>query len=259
MELRVATFNLRNFTAEDGDDRWERRVDQVAAMFRATGAVVVGTQEGYHAMLQDLAARLPEFRWTGLGRSGNLEDEFCAVFHRPDAVSPVASGHFWLSETPEVAGSRSWGSSVPRMCTWVRLRLGPGPELLVFNTHLDHRSAEARLEGIRVICRTIAESRRALGLPALLLGDLNATPDSPVVSFLRSGPGLVDAFTALAPAAPGGTFHGFRGGDAGGTIDYIFGTPDLAFSATEVYRNRIDGRYPSDHYPVAATVHLPEA
>ena len=257
MELRVATFNLRNFTANDGEDRWERRVDQVAEMFRRTGAAVLGTQEGYHAMLQDLAARLPEFRFTGLGRRGDLEDEFCAVFFRPDAVSALDSGHFWLSETPEVAGSRSWGSSLPRMCTWVRLRLGAGAQLLLFNTHLDHRSAEARERGIRLICRTIAERRAAEGLPSVLMGDLNASGDSPVVSFLRTESGLVDAFAALA-APPGGTFHGFHGGAGGDPIDYIFGTPDLAFSATEVHRERIDGRYPSDHYPVATTVRLPE-
>jgi endonuclease/exonuclease/phosphatase family metal-dependent hydrolase len=255
VELRVATFNLRNFTAQDGENSWAFRVGAVAEAMRATGAAVIGTQEGYLAMLRDLEPLLPEFRWEGLGRRGDGEDEFCAVFHRPEAAAEEV-GHFWLSETPDVPGSSSWGSSLPRMCTWVRLRLAGGQRLLCYNTHLDHQSAEARERGIRLICARLFARRQEDGLPALLLGDLNATPDSAVVRFLREESGLVDSFGALGGADPGGTFHAFRGG-GGPTIDYIFGTPDLAFAETAVCREPVAGRHPSDHHPVAATVRLP--
>jgi endonuclease/exonuclease/phosphatase family metal-dependent hydrolase len=261
LDLTVATFNLRNFTAKDGENAWELRVDQVAEMIRRTGARIVGTQEGYLEMLLQLGERLPEFRWVGRGRRGEREDEFCAVFYRHAELAPEEAGHFWLSETPDVPGSSSWNSSIPRMCTWVRFRLGAGAgrPLLVYNTHLDHRSGEAREQGIRLICRRLGERRRQQADPALLLGDLNAGEGSDVVRFLRRQSGLVDAFSALAAPVAGGvgsTFHGFQGGEAGDPIDYIFGTPDLSFAATAVRREKIDGRYPSDHYPVVTTVRL---
>ena len=258
MEITVATFNLRNFTARDGENAWAARVPQVAEMMRRTGAAVIGTQEGYEEMLTELAGALPQLRWVGMGRRGDRQDEFCAVFYRPDLVALDEVGHFWLSETPDVPGSSSWASSLPRMCTWVRLELAGRP-LLLYNTHLDHLSAEAREQGIRLICHRIGERRFPAGPPALLLGDLNAGLDSGVVRFLRQESGLVDAYSALPGGGPiGATFHGFHGGEAGGPIDYIFGTGDLTFRATAIRRERIDGRYPSDHYPVVTTVQLPD-
>lgn len=256
-ELTVATFNLRNFTAQDGDNAWTLRVDQVAEMIRRTGAGIVGTQEGYLEMLQQLGERLPEYRWVGQGRRGGAEDEFCAILYRHNEVEPEEVGHFWLSETPRAPGSSAWNSSLPRMCTWARLRLRDGARLHAYNTHLDHKSGEAREQGMRLICRLLRERRRQEGLPAVLMGDFNAGGGSPVVRFLREESGLVDAFSALAgrrTEGVGATFHGFGGGAAGDPIDYIFGTEDLAFVATEVRREQIDGRYPSDHYPVVTTL-----
>lgn len=261
MDLTVATFNLRNYTAKDGDNAWAMRLDQVAAMIRRTGASIVGTQEGYFEMLQHLEERLPEFRWVGQGRRGDRADEFCAIWYRHDRLEAEEVGHFWLSETPEVPGSSSWNSSLPRMCTWARLRAREGDRrmLHVYNTHLDHVSGEAREHGMRVICRILGERRRVEGLPAVLMGDFNAGEGSSVVRFLREESGLVDAFSALERTTGEGigrTFHGFRGGADGDPIDYIFGTGDVAFGGTEVRREQVDGRYPSDHYPVVTTVRL---
>ncbi len=261
MELTVATFNLRNYTAKDGDNAWTLRVDQVAEMIRRTGADIVGTQEGYHEMLLHLAERLPEYRWVGQGRHGGTESEFCAIFYRADRVAAEEVGHFWLSETPEVPGSTGWDTSMTRMCTWARFRLDQAParSLLVYNTHLDHVGVQAREQGIRLICRTMEQRRRQEATPALLMGDLNAGQGSGVVRYLREESGLVDAYSALPGRAQrgiGSTFHGFKGGTDGDPIDYIFGTEDIVVLTTEVRREQIDGRYPSDHYPVVARLRL---
>lgn len=261
MDFTVATFNLRNYTAKDGDNAWDLRVDQVADMIRRTGALIVGTQEGYHEMLLQLAERLPEYRWVGQGRHGGTESEFCAIFYRSEDVAAEEVGHFWLSETPEVPASNSWDSSMPRMCTRARFRCRQDPPraFLAYNTHLDHVGVQAREQGIRLICRTLEQHHREEAVPALVMGDLNAGEGSGVVRFLREESGLVDAFFALRGRAEHGigrTFHGFQGGAQGDPIDYIFGTRDLAFLEAEVRREQIDGRYPSDHYPVVARVRL---
>ncbi len=257
MNITVATFNLRNNRARDGENAWALRVDVVASMFRRTGAQIVGTQEGYVEMLIELGERLPEFRWIGVGRRGGSEDEFNALFYRGDQVRVQEQGHFWLSETPEVPGSSSWQSSVPRMCTWARFApiAASGGPLMVYNTHLDHQSAQAREQGIRLICRRIGEFRRQDGLPALLIGDLNASEGSPVLRFLREESGLRDAYSAMAGAV-GRTYHGFSGGVEGDPIDHIFATPDVEMTGTMVRRETLDGRYPSDHYPVVTTARL---
>lgn len=266
MDFVAATFNLRTETGRDGENAWPARADRAAEMVRGTGALIVGTQEGSHRMLTDLAARLPEYAWIGQGRRGGTLDEHCAIFYRAEGAAAEDAGHFWLSETPEEPGSRSWDSSLPRMCTWARFRLGggAGARFVVYNTHLDHRGPEARERGIRLICARLRARRAEDGVPALLMGDLNAEEDSEVVRYLRGasgteGPGLTDAFTALRGETGegiGGTFHGFRGGDGGSPIDYIFGTDGVAFVATEVRREEIGGGYPSDHYPVLTTVRL---
>lgn len=256
MDITVATFNLRTHRGRDGENAWEQRVDAVAATFTRLGATLVGTQEGHPEMLADLAARLPDFRWVGQSRFGEQPDEYCALFYRPAEVEIDAVGHFWLSETPDVPASQSWESSLPRMCTWARCRFGAsGPALTVYNTHLDHVSERARLEGVRVIARALEARRRDDHLPALLMGDLNAGWGSAPLRFLREDLGLRDAFAASGPEAVGRTFHGFAGGSAGDPIDYIFGTPDLALRGAQVFREQIGGRYPSDHYPLVARVH----
>ncbi len=160
-----------------------------------------------------------------------VRHEFCAVFFRTDTLEVQDISHFWLSEQPEVPGSISWGSSLPRMCTRVQFRstAEPGRRFVVFNTHLDHQSEEARIQGIRLICRAIAADREARGVPALLMGDLNAGYGSPVARFLRTESTLIDAFAAKDALPIGCTFHGFRGGAEGDPIDYIFGTPDVSF------------------------------
>lgn len=256
LRLTVATFNLRTCRGGDGENGWERRVDQVAQTFRLLGATIVGTQEGHPEMLADLASRLPEFRWFGASRLGDRPDEYCAIFYRPAEIELTTGGHFWLAETPTLPASRGWDSSLPRMCTWARCSLGPtGPAITVYNTHLDHVGEQARLEGIRQIVRTLQATRAEDGLPAVLMGDFNAGPGAAPVRFLREESGLRDAYGADAEI--GRTYHGFRGEEGGAPIDYIFTTPDLACADTRVWRERVDGRYPSDHYPVLTHLRRP--
>ena len=258
MELRAATFNLRTDTARDGEHVWPHRAHRVAEMIRRLDALVVGTQEASFAMLSDLSERLPDYRWIGQGRRGGTQDEFSAILYRPEAVEAEEAGDFWLSETPEQPGSISWNSRAPRMCTWVRCQSkdAAGRRFLVYNTHLDHVSDDARLKGIELICQRVQGRRLEVKLPALLMGDLNSGEASRVVRYLRGdgaagrGPRLVDAFSAIAGGRIGATFHGFRGGSEGEPIDYVFGTDDVEFASTQVRRDQIDGGYPSDHYPV---------
>lgn len=265
MDISVMTFNLRNCMARDGDNIWANRIERAARAIRDNDPLIVGTQEGYRVMLDDLDSRLSGYAWLGDGREEGREGEHCAIFYRNEEVEVLDQGQFWLSEQPDQVGSKGWDAQCTRICTWAHFRsLREGKrEFVVFNTHLDHRGQQAREQGIALIWRAIKEQRDTKRLPIILMGDFNVDPTNPVVQFLRGYAALggesaqmTDAFSAM-DGPVGATFHGFRGGVDGRPIDYIFVTPDVRVLQTKVDRRMIDGGYPSDHYPVTANLRLP--
>lgn len=249
--LTVCTFNIRYGTAPDGDNSWPLRRAAVATTLRAAAAAIIGLQECQAHQRADLQAALPGYAWFGVGRDdGRDGGEMCAVLIDPQRLAVVDGGHFWLSATPDVAGSRSWGNDLPRMATWVRLRVlddtaSAWPRLLVINTHLDHASAAARHAAIDMLRAFIA--RHAADAP-LLLGDFNAPRPSAEMTRL-----LADGVLTLVPTE-GGTFHDFTGGADGLAIDWIAHDGRLRCHAARVVRTAIDGRWPSDHHPLLAVL-----
>jgi endonuclease/exonuclease/phosphatase family metal-dependent hydrolase len=273
MELAVMTFNLRYHEVKDGENAWPYRVGKAADVIGRHRPAIVGTQEGLFPMLVELKERIDGYEWIGEGRGGGHEDEHNAIFYHTAELRVMEKGQFWLSEQPMQPNSRSWGSSLPRICTWARFQAKKDTQLefLVYNTHLDHESQLARENGIALIRRTMeAERDRHMPpgerdrkpLPLILTGDFNATPDNPAVAFLRSqqaadGPfcRLTDAYEA-ADGDIGGTFHGFKGGESGEPIDYIFVSGEIRVLETKVIRDKVNGGYPSDHYPVQARLSI---
>ena len=100
-----------------------------------------------HAQRDFLAEKLPGYAVFSAGRDdGKDAGESAAVFYRKERFEKLDGGHFWLSETPDVPGSKGWDAALPRVATWVRLkdRAAPDrPPVLFLNTHLDHRGAAA--------------------------------------------------------------------------------------------------------------------
>lgn len=121
--LSVMSYNLRFLNPnEKAEDQWSRRKLLMAELLRQLAPDVMGTQEGVYQQLKDLTAEMPELEWIGLGRDGGSRGEFMAVFYRKARLEPLAYDHFWLSDTPEVMGSSTWGNSNRRMVTWVKFR-----------------------------------------------------------------------------------------------------------------------------------------
>ncbi|MFH5181724.1 endonuclease/exonuclease/phosphatase family protein [Paenibacillus sp. TAB 01] len=263
MKCTVMTFNLRYDNPNDGADAWPHRVDNVAETIREHSPLVVGTQEGYLAMLTALDEQLDGYTWIGQGRFGGHENEHCAIFYKEHELELRDHGQFWLSETPEEAASKSWDSMFPRVCTWAHfIHHETGKAFLVYNTHLDHYAQAARDHGSKVIWKRIVSHKEEFGLPVVLLGDFNSTPGDLPIRFLRGETAfeghqtwLKDAYAAL-PGAIGLTAHSFQGGSDGEPIDYIFVSPDVEVLSTAVERRHFGGRYPSDHYPIVSRVSL---
>jgi endonuclease/exonuclease/phosphatase family metal-dependent hydrolase len=142
--LRVMTFNLR-YAHREPPDLWPDRRPVVREIVQRWSPDVVGTQEGEYHQLLDMGLDLPAYDWLGLGREGGSQGEFMAIFYLRDRFVPIEFDHFWLSSTPRVIGSRTWGNRDPRMVTWARFRDAQlGGEFYVLNTHLDHEVEESR-------------------------------------------------------------------------------------------------------------------
>ena len=253
--VAVTSFNIRYGTAADGDNRWERRRELVLEVLR-DGGDVLGLQEAMPFQVREIAAALPGFAVESRTREADpAEGEACPILWRTERFEADHSdrGTFWLSETPETPGSRSWDAALPRIATFVRLvDRADGRGFYVFNTHLDHRGGKAREESSRLIARRIAERKRPEE-PVVLLGDLNDGPGSVAVRTLVSA-GLRDAWRdANQTAAEAGTFNGWNDSAGAGRIDFVLATVGLVAMSAEIDTRRPDGRWPSDHLPVRAS------
>ncbi|MFG6115798.1 endonuclease/exonuclease/phosphatase family protein [Halobacillus sp. MO56] len=262
MDMKLVTFNLRVDLPQDGENSWANRIDKAVKMIRKHEPVVFGAQEALLPMIQDLEEALSHYCWIGEGRRGGMSDEFCPIFYDYRKLEMVDSGQFWLSEQPEVPDSVSWKSDFPRICTWGVFRFVeiPHKEFIVYNTHLDHVSQQARENGIVLIWERLRSHYIEKKVPIVLMGDLNSKPDNKVVQFLRGKLSLKGDTCQLQDAyhwldgKPGRTFHEFEGGTEGEPIDYVFSAQEIEVIKTEIDRTSYDGRFPSDHYPVITHV-----
>lgn len=254
-DLRVMTFNVRYPNPDDGPDRWEARRELLVETIRAHAPDLLGTQELFYEQGEFIVKSLPEYAWFGVSRRGNREDEHMGVFYRRDRLKLVRSGNFWLSETPEKAGSSAWGMNMPCMVTWGVFEIrGTKQRFHYYNTHFPHRARQD--DAARLACAKLILARAgALEGPFILTGDFNA-PAGGEVHRLFAG-AWQDAWTA-APVrfGPEGTFNGFKGIATGPRIDWIFTRGAIrARQAGTVTMNQ-QGRYPSDHFPVFAVLRL---
>ncbi|HOX27192.1 MAG TPA: endonuclease/exonuclease/phosphatase family protein [Candidatus Krumholzibacteria bacterium] len=271
-ELRVMSFNIRYGTAPDGDHAWDERRPYAVQTVLAFAPDLLGTQECLAFQRDQLLAFLPGLAVVATGRDDGADGgEMCAAFFREERFAFVASGTFWLGETPEVVGSRGWDAALPRIATWLRLReLASGREILWLNTHLDHEGELARRESAAQLHAWLAANRGAATL--VVTGDFNAAasaeprsvqdllvagrPDAEPFARLATAPLLLDTWTAAhgdrEPDA--GTFHGFGRVLEPGRIDWILVSPGLRVLEAEIVRTTYGDIWPSDHCPVVAVL-----
>lgn len=260
-ELRVMSFNIRVRTFLDLLHGWSSRREAMAEVVRGFGPDVMGTQECLAAQLEDIRKRLPEYDVVAAGRNdGQRSGEMCAIFFRRDRFVQRDSGHFWLSDSPEQPGSRSWGAVWPRMTSWVRLQpRNGGAEFFVFNSHFPVFSDGARDRSAELLSERI---RRIAGRsPVVITGDFNTDETSDAYRILQgnrlTGPWR-DAYRFVHPHQQDdeATRHQYRGTVAGRRIDWIFASREMTPVAADIIRDRPGGRFPSDHYPVTAVFNL---
>lgn len=257
--VRVMSFNIRYGTAPDGDNAWPHRREAVFGVIRDLKPDLLGTQETLAFQRDELLDACPTLAAFAAGRDDGREaGEMAAVFYDRHRFELLASGHLWLSATPQVPGSRGWDAALPRIATWVKLRDRKVPQdapLLFLNTHFDHVGERARLESARLIRRSLATL--GAGCRLVVAGDFNAAEASPPYAALftdaTAGPKLLDTLRVAVPQSTGpeGTFNGFDPKHStGGRIDWIGCSADWRVVTAGIDRTASAGRAPSDHWPV---------
>ena len=266
--VKVMSFNVRYGSADDGPNSWPNRREILRDVVKQFDPDFLGVQEAQPQQVDYLKKQFPrygclvEFREATPGAG-----ESCAVFYRQDRwqLDEKENGTFWLSETPQVRGSKSWKAACPRIVTWGRFvdktcKVKNPRAVYVYNTHFDHISQLARQKAAEMAARQIAGRRHKD--PVVLMGDFNAGESSRPISYLtgREAGGelkLVDTFRVVYPGAKKvGTFGNFSGNDSGDKIDFIFTLPKTKVLDAEIVRYNREGRYPSDHFPVTAVLEL---
>jgi endonuclease/exonuclease/phosphatase family metal-dependent hydrolase len=262
--ITVMSFNLRYDNPGDGSNAWPNRKGLAAATILFHKADIVGMQEALRDQISDLEALLSGYAWLGAGRDdGKDAGEFNPVFYARARLRVTRQSTFWLSSTPETAGSRGWDGACNRVVTWARFEeIATGRTFHVFNTHFDHVGPVARRESAGLLLRRIAAL--AGSGPTVVTGDFNCPPSGEpyriLVAGVEGGPALLDARSVSAAPPYGGnrSFNGFRADAASGgeIIDHIFIRGGVSVVRSGVIAEKWDGRFVSDHYPVLAEIVL---
>lgn len=278
--LQVMTFNIRFANPNDGDHIWPNRKEMVASIIRFHQADLIGMQEVLKSQIEDLEELLPEYKWLGVGRNDGREaGEFVPIFYRADRLELLSDSAFWMSETPEVPGSKSWDAAITRVTMIARFKdKRTGQEFHHFNTHFDHKGNQARIESARLLMQKAGELNPRE--PVVVTGDFNCleehTPYKVLVGKEGSG-GLPPDGEADTPGTeksredllfdtryrsaqphhgPDTTWNGFKEQAPGMTIDYIFTTANFDVHRHGTLSETWNNRFPSDHFPVLAEIEL---
>lgn len=269
--MRVGSYNIRFSSGDVGTpNAWECRRGDLVNFVKELDLDVFGMQEVCPDQAQYLRENLPDFDFVGEHREADrISGEASPVCYRKSRFELLKKGTFWLSECPDVPGLKGWNAACPRVCSYLVLKDRiTGNQLCFANTHTDHISELARAEGVKLIVRRMEEfGGRA---PIVFTGDHNCRYDDEPARAVRRK--LKDArdISECSPKGPRNTFQGFGRYEDGPVnvkgvryadycIDYIYvsdGVRVLDFETHDRKRRGTD-LYPSDHYPISATIVVP--
>ncbi len=267
-ELKVMTFNVKVGSSEDGLDHWRYRRSIFMELLWRYPHDLICTQEGLPFQLTAIKEEFGDFDYVGKGRYHGVEvdreqesgsGEHCAIFFDEGKFTLRDHGTFWLSDTPEISGSMSWGNDLARIVTWAYLEIRhTRKRFYTFNTHFHWGEEFQRKAALLLSDRIRSLAPRE---PVILAGDFNAVPWSEPWKILKGsgakdGLILLDCWQALnMPESKGGSSHSFTG-QPEDRIDWILASGHFRMKAVEIIEYNQAGRYPSDHFPVLATLEL---
>jgi len=258
---RILTCNIR--VALDEDEAkgvgWSARKDICLKIIKDKKADIICFQEVIKVQADDLKKYFSSFRLFGFDGpemdphpTGYFGIAKNPIMFSKDRYELLTGGTYWLSETPLVAGSKSWETARARHANWVRLKdKKTGKELRIINLHLDHVSNEAKIQQAKMVVEESAQYQP--DFIQLFTGDFNSKFDSKVLDSIRNGGWKESYETLYGEKESGFTTHEFEGekyekGASKGRIDFIWYKGKIKPAAANIIKDAINGKYPSDHY-----------
>jgi len=248
----VGTFNVHYITPQDTSMVWKERRDAVVDAVRAGDPDIIGFQEmetftGGHVgtsnlQLDWLRSHLPGLSFAAVGDPYRYPWTQPIAF-RSERFTLIEQGFFFFSPTPDLIYSRPWFGRYPSFCSWIRLLdTQTDTVFYVYNVHVDNENVRDRRKSVELVARRMSE-RQHPEEPLILLGDFNSPWFFKPVRILRRT-GLTVEHTT------GSTYHFDRGLNIIPAIDHVLLSVAFRHGATRVLRQKFDGVWPSDHYPV---------
>ncbi len=257
--LKFVTFNIRcvmNSTF-DGKNDFLHRAGLILDTIDKKQPDIICFQEVTEAIYKFLKKHITDYALIWRGRNEDLLGEGLLLMIKRNAVELLDTDVFWLSDTPDIPGSRYEEQSMcPRICVVSVLRIVESDEIVrVYNTHLDRKEEYARNHGIKLILDRIKKDHSRTPMPIILAGDFNAFPSDEAIKTCDDffEPVLKDLTSAFDI-----TFHNFGKILADYKIDYIFVDSDTAEKVTDTFlwKENINGIYLSDHYPIETDIEI---
>lgn len=256
MKIKVMTFNIRYDNPEDGQNRFENRKPLIKAFLDREKPDVIGFQEALPDMRVWLSEILCEYVLVGTGCCKDMIDgESSSIAYRRDKYDLVKFEQFWLSDTPDIPGSvyNLDQSHCPRMCAVATLVERQSGKVFNFaNTHLDHLGRYAMVCGSSMIVSRLLSGKEHL--PFFVTGDMNLKPGDAELQVFKNAPDFNDLTSGVGDDET--TYHGFGKVQKNCKIDYIFSSGSAVDGTLVVHKDREDGLYLSDHYPISVVAEI---
>ncbi len=250
-ELRIMSYNLRCLNPMDlGKTSWLYRANLIVNSIEKEQPGIIGFQEATKWQYSYLCDTMKGYDSIITYRDEAFNSEGCPVFFRTDLYTLIDKGSFWLSETPEKM-SKDWNSACYRICSYAILKdNATQKKFVVFNTHLDHVSDTARINGIQVVLDKIAEFG---SIPAILMGDLNAVEDSE--TYRSATKNFLDVKYQTENTMTSCTYQNFGKELDRECIDYVMiSKTGFKVNSYKVITETHDGVYTSDHFPLSVSL-----
>jgi endonuclease/exonuclease/phosphatase family metal-dependent hydrolase len=278
--IRILSINVRLSTAKDGENSWSKRKDFLTDVIVEGSYDFVGSQETVvdprpeYNQVDYIVSKMPGYGSLWLSREKTPEKgEAMLILWKKDRwkIDEKDQGTFWLSDTPEIPGSKTDPKAgCPRCVTFglfyeIKNGKETGYKIYIYNTHYDHLSEEARQRGAKLLMERLSV-RKDKETPVVVMGDLNCGEKSPAIRYMQGDSMtldgvelkppcvLIDTFrTANPDATEVGTFNSFKA-PGSEKIDYIFVSEPLKTISSKIIRTQRNGRYPTDHFPLEAVI-----
>lgn len=251
MKLNIITFNIRCCDDENNNSIAER-APRLAAVTLPYDADIIGFQE-YTPEWEPFINEIYGGKYDIYSKYRCEDDpEGVPILWNRERFEVIKTGHFWLSDTPEVE-SKGWDEVYDcyRICVYVILKdRKSGEEFTVMNTHFGFGD-----KGQSDSCRLIYDySKRISGNKTFVIGDFNMIPESvgyiEMVKYFRD----VNSLTVNDRTS---TFHDYDPSvDKNEHIDYCFIDEKIVPVSYAMITDRVDGKYPSDHFGLHIALEL---